>query len=555
LTEAMRRLREAGASSTQLLKIFGVQAVSASTAIVKNTEAVDDLRKNLLAADGTAADLAGEIEDTLGSALKAFRSALEEIMITVGESGLLGIIRALTDEMTGFLRDSSEDVDGLNKGMSVLTASMALVGDVVQGVRAKWLELVKIYRGAQVDAEIVGQAMSSALVIVGDKAVAAMDVVSGTFRSLWNSLESLLSLGAWGLVKAVGAVGKALVGVMRTAAIGLQESGIGRLIEMGSALESASNSIANYVTQQEALSERRFRKNQDELAQSVDDTAEAYERLTAAVYFAKPEATEATKQAYEQAKAQAAAAKSAERWSVGFLNSVDKYSRAIEKKGEADKKAQKAVNELVATDPISPDAGDGGDGGDGGLTEAEKHEQAVVDSLARVKEAEKSAAIESEALWRNSWRGKAEIVSGILGNLSTLMQSESRSMFEVGKIAAIGQATVDTIVGAQRVFTALAFNPPLAYTAAAAAYAAGLVRVNQIRQTSFGGGGSAPSGISSGAGGSGSAEPSANTSAGAPDQSLQVQLPTVGADQFISVERLRDLAKEAKRRNIPLVFA
>lgn len=84
-------------------------------------------------------------------------------------------------------------------------------------------------------------------------------------------------------------------------------------------------------------------------------------------------------------------------------------------------------------------------------------------------------------------------VGKALGDLSTLMNSESRKMFEVGKAAAISQTILSTFEGAQKAYTALAgipvVGPALGAAAAVAAIAAGTARVQAIRSQSFGGGG------------------------------------------------------------------
>lgn len=79
--------------------------------------------------------------------------------------------------------------------------------------------------------------------------------------------------------------------------------------------------------------------------------------------------------------------------------------------------------------------------------------------------------------------------SDMFGNLSSLMMSESRNMFEIGKAAAVAQALIDTYSSAQSAFTSLAgidvVGPVLGAAAAAAAVTAGVMRVNQISSTTF----------------------------------------------------------------------
>jgi 6-pyruvoyl-tetrahydropterin synthase len=93
-------------------------------------------------------------------------------------------------------------------------------------------------------------------------------------------------------------------------------------------------------------------------------------------------------------------------------------------------------------------------------------------------------------IWESGWKGKADIMGDIMGNMSSLMNSESRKMFEIGKVAATASAIIETISSAQKAFSAMAaipvVGPALGTAAAAAAVLAGMVRVQQIQATTFG---------------------------------------------------------------------
>ena len=75
-----------------------------------------------------------------------------------------------------------------------------------------------------------------------------------------------------------------------------------------------------------------------------------------------------------------------------------------------------------------------------------------------------------------------------LDDLASFSNSKNRELAAVGKAAAIAKATIDTFTGAQAAFTSLAgipiVGPALGTAAAAAAIAAGLARVAQIKSTS-----------------------------------------------------------------------
>lgn len=91
-------------------------------------------------------------------------------------------------------------------------------------------------------------------------------------------------------------------------------------------------------------------------------------------------------------------------------------------------------------------------------------------------------------------QGSAEFgaIQGMLGNLSSLRNSSSRSEFEIGKKAAIAQASVAMFMGATQAFAALSsipiVGPALGTAAAAAAIAAGMLNIKQIKSQKFSGG-------------------------------------------------------------------
>lgn len=85
-----------------------------------------------------------------------------------------------------------------------------------------------------------------------------------------------------------------------------------------------------------------------------------------------------------------------------------------------------------------------------------------------------------------------------LGNMSVLMNTKSRELFEIGKVAAIGKAIMDTYSAATGAYAAMSsipfVGPALGAAAAAAAIAAGLANVSAIRSQSYGSSGGGASG-------------------------------------------------------------
>lgn len=116
--------------------------------------------------------------------------------------------------------------------------------------------------------------------------------------------------------------------------------------------------------------------------------------------------------------------------------------------------------------------------------------QAIIDSVKAKKEQEK--------LDKEQNKQKLEATRGVFSNLSTLMNTENRKLFEIGKAAAIADATVHTYMGANKALGSA--PPPFNFALAGAVIAAGLANVASIASQSFGGGGGGASAGSVGAG-------------------------------------------------------
>lgn len=99
---------------------------------------------------------------------------------------------------------------------------------------------------------------------------------------------------------------------------------------------------------------------------------------------------------------------------------------------------------------------------------------------------QESAKARFDANWQSSEQFKLEFLSGVMGNMASLMDSGSKKMFKVGKIFAISQALIDTYRG---ISASLALGFPLGWVAAAATAVAGFANVAKIKNSQFGGGG------------------------------------------------------------------
>ena len=88
-------------------------------------------------------------------------------------------------------------------------------------------------------------------------------------------------------------------------------------------------------------------------------------------------------------------------------------------------------------------------------------------------------------------QAKLATVGNIFGRISSLMNTESRKMFEIGKAAAIAETIINTYKAIQ--IARSSAPPPLNYALAAAEAVAGFANVRQIQSTQFGSKGAAQS--------------------------------------------------------------
>ena len=174
---------------------------------------------------------------------------------------------------------------------------------------------------------------------------------------------------------------------------------------------------------------------------------------------------------------------------------------------------------------------------------ADEIDMILDESLANMKRREEEKVAYAE------WSKKAQ--GSILSNLSTLMNGQSRKMFEVGKAASLAQAIINTATGATR---ALAEGGPfLGPALAASIVAAGMAQVKTIRAQTFNGGGGGASAPSNTAAVNAAATPTGGGGQGggnassAPQTLVNVTLKgdVFGRDQVVGlVDKIRQLQAE-----------
>ena len=170
------------------------------------------------------------------------------------------------------------------------------------------------------------------------------------------------------------------------------------------------------------------------------------------------------------------------------------------------------------------------------IDEREKLQEELEKLRARDNAAYKKSQEEQERVRAAIASQRLSATSKAFGDLSSLMNTENKKQFEIGKKAAAAQTIIDTYASAQSAFKSLAgipvVGPALGAAAAGAAIAAGLVRLQKINSTSFGSKSASGGGASSSSSFGGSASASAGGTGG------QSGSGTGGTSQSLFIEGL-----------------
>jgi methyl-accepting chemotaxis protein len=174
--------------------------------------------------------------------------------------------------------------------------------------------------------------------------------------------------------------------------------------------------------------------------------------------------------------------------------------------------------------------------------------------------AEAKHADRMKKLWDHGLKGRLKVTQHVLGQMTSLMGSESRKMFEIGKAAAIAQATIDTYQSANSSFAAGSKigGPPVGAAFAAVAVAAGIANVQRIASTSMGRGGAGAGGGAAAASGGASAA-DAGGQGGEPanvlDATFNIQGTSVSKDQIRTLgSELNELSEDGfKLRSVTVI--
>lgn len=108
LVAVLKRIRSSGLDSAEAMKIFGKIGGNAFLVLNDGVEGLKELDKQLKLAGGTAETMAKIKMDNLTGAFLGFKSAVDEVVLVLGDMGVLEALRRLMDNMATSTRNAGK---------------------------------------------------------------------------------------------------------------------------------------------------------------------------------------------------------------------------------------------------------------------------------------------------------------------------------------------------------------------------------------------------------------------------------------------------------------
>jgi len=284
LVDIVGQLEAAGASTADMMTIFGLEAGPAMQALVsQGSGALSELTTELQSAGGTAEQIATIQMEGLNGSMSELRSATEGLMIAIGDAGLLGWMTSLAQMMTGLVSSASAlsptflrvativgiVLASVGPFLAIFGRMVTMVGEGIVAFKtfggwalkvAPWLSSLAGPIGWAVAAVI---ALGVAAVVAYKKSEAFRNVVDTAFRAVataavWMWQNAIQPAFNWIVAKAK-MVGSAIAGLWQQAqpvfvAIGAAVMGVWNsaikpaLGSIGGSFSTAGSAISSFWT-------------------------------------------------------------------------------------------------------------------------------------------------------------------------------------------------------------------------------------------------------------------------------------------------------------------
>ena len=144
LADMLHTLDEAGATTAQVLEIFGVRGGTAMSALLSQVGTFDLLKGLAIESEGRTKQLTDTLKSSAYNAVLIFKSAITDLQITMG--------KPFMEELVKTFEHWDEAIDKNNPEVTKLTVAMGRMDDMIEGVARRFGQLSGVAMQGVIDA-------------------------------------------------------------------------------------------------------------------------------------------------------------------------------------------------------------------------------------------------------------------------------------------------------------------------------------------------------------------------------------------------------------------
>ena len=170
LLEVMSKLGPETMDMADAIEIFSRRGASAALTLARNTKKWSELTAQITDANGVTRESAALIEDTLGDSFRTLMSAVDELILSIGESGFTGAVKSMVRFVTDGVRALTSFDTGLTRSGAAAAAMIAALagGAALSALNRLRIALMGIVKGpmALIKAHPIMAAVSAVTLLV-----------------------------------------------------------------------------------------------------------------------------------------------------------------------------------------------------------------------------------------------------------------------------------------------------------------------------------------------------------------------------------------------------
>lgn len=188
LSVVLARLAKASLGAGDALQIFGDRGAPALLALTSQTKAFEELSTKIENSQGAAKEMAAIMGNNLRGDFKELESAVEELVLKMGDAGLLQILRDGTVAVTDFVRAINDMADSgeLRAWVDLLLSKLDLIDDgfenLANNIIGAWSMAMDWLTG---DGESTVKGLIDIFVLLPENVRAVTQAIGASFGWLW----------------------------------------------------------------------------------------------------------------------------------------------------------------------------------------------------------------------------------------------------------------------------------------------------------------------------------------------------------------------------------